>query len=183
MSNLKTASIEARKSEEQEIILGMGKFTVADIDIALTKGGGQFVVEREFRQIEADGMKAYGEDMIVIDREQPKLTVNQLSILTTADFTKLYSALQSKVVSEGGTGVEITSTDDLTIGAASYVPVTWTGVTNKGKKVIITLEKAINLENIDWSLVDKSEVINKLTYTGVAPKGETKAKWSVKFVK
>lgn len=182
MSKEARTQAQGRAVENQEIILGMGKFTIGDIDIALTRGGGQFLVEREIRNIEADGMKAYGEDMLVIDREQPKLIMNQLSILTDADFTKLYCALKSTPLSEEETGIAISSTDDLVIKTESYVTVKWTGVTNKGKKVVIELAKAINLENIDWALVDKSEVINKLTYTGVAPKGKTKAEWTVKFL-
>ena len=39
----------------QKIILGKGVFSIGDTPIALTRGGGQFTVEREVRQIEADG--------------------------------------------------------------------------------------------------------------------------------
>ena len=42
--------------------------------------------------------------------------------------------------------------------------ITYTGKTREGKPVKITVKDAINLENIDWEMQDKSEVINKLTY-------------------
>ena len=37
------------------IILGAGKFYIGETLVALTRGGGQFTVEREYREINADG--------------------------------------------------------------------------------------------------------------------------------
>lgn len=171
----------------QEIILGYGKFYIDEQEIALTRGGGQFTVEREYRVIEADGMKAAGKDMIVIDREQPKLTVNALSIFVDADLTKYYPAMKSEQVTPdgGGTGVEISAKPGLEISSETdgdYHKVKWVGKTNKGKGVIIVIEDAVNLENIDWSLVDKDEVLQTLTYTGTADVDAKQAKYSVTFV-
>lgn len=172
----------------QEIILGYGKFYIDEQEIALTRGGGQFVVEREYRIIEADGMKAAGKDMIMIDREQPKLTVNALSIFVDADLTKYYPAMQSQTVSPdgGGTGIEISAKPGLEISSEvnsnDYHTVKWVGKTNKGKGVIIVIEDAVNLENIDWSLVDKDEVLQTLTYTGTADVDAKQAKYTVTFV-
>ena len=39
----------------ESIILGDGVFAVNGTDIALTRGGGQFLIEREYREIPADG--------------------------------------------------------------------------------------------------------------------------------
>lgn len=172
----------------QEIILGYGKFFIDEQEIALTRGGGQFTVEREYRIIEADGMKAAGKDMIVIDREQPKLTVNALSIFVDADLTKYYPAMKSEEVTPdaGGTGIKITATDELVVSnnesTGDYHTVKWVGKTNKGKGVIIEIEDAVNLENIDWSLIDKDEVLQTLTYTGTADLDVKQAKYSVTFV-
>lgn len=181
MSEVKTNMIQSKSSTSQEIILGLGKFSIDDIEILLTRGGGTFTVEREYREIEADGMKAAGKDMITIDREQPKLTMNILSILTKADLTKLYPALKSEEVSREQ-GVKITSNDDLVIQETDYHKVTWTGVTNKGTGVKIEIENAINLENINWELVDKSEVIQALTYTGVAEMEDKRCKWNITWL-
>lgn len=179
MSEVKTSMIQSKSSTSQEIILGLGKFSIDDIEILLTRGGGTFTVEREYREIEADGMKAAGKDMITIDREQPKLTMNILSILTKADLTKLYPALESSVESEN---VEIVSNENLVIQESDYHKVTWVGKTNKGTGVKIEIENAINLENINWELADKSEVIQTLTYTGVANMEDKRCKWKITWL-
>ena len=183
MSEVKTSVTQGRAvAPSQEIILGLGKFAIDDIEVLLTRGGGSFTVEREYREIEADGMKAAGKDMITIDREQPKLLMNMLSILTKADLTKLYPALKSTQVSTPAEGIKITSNDDLVIQEADYHKVTWVGVTNKGTGVKIEIENAINLENINWELVDKSEVIQALTYTGVAEMDAKRCSWSITWL-
>ena len=168
----------------QEIILGYGKFFIDDTEVALTRGGGSFTVEREYRIIEADGMKGAGKDMIVIDREQPKLTMNALSIFTGADLTKFYPAMTSEEVAtpteEAGT--KITANDGLIIGASDYKKVKWVGKTNKNKGIVIVIEDAINLENIDWSLVDKEEVIQTLTFSGTAAMDVKQCKYSVTWL-
>lgn len=172
-----------QKSEiVQHIILGLGKFMIDDIPVLLTRGGGQFIVEREYRIMEADGMKSAGKDMIVIDREQPKLTMNMLSIFTGADLTKLYPATKSTKVTGDDAGTEITATDGLVISDEDYHKVTWIGKTNKGRPVKIEIGNAINLENIDWTLVDKDEVIQVLTYTGTADLDIKQCEWKVKFL-
>lgn len=175
------ADIQPKAGETQSIILGLGKFSIDDVDIALTRGGGQFLVEREYRVMEADGLKAAGKNMILIDREQPKLTMNALSILQGADISKLYPAVKNSVGSLPAS-VKIDATVGLTIKPEDYHTVKWTGVTNEGKGIIITIEDAINLENIDWSLVDKDEVVQALTYTGTADMTTKQAKWSIDFL-
>ena len=44
--------------------------------------------------------------------------------------------------------------------------VKWTGKTKGGRSVVIKIYNAINLENFDWSLADKDEVVAALTFTG-----------------
>lgn len=167
---------------KQEIILGLGKFMIDDVEIALTRGGGSFVLEREYRSIEADGMKATGKDMIVIDREQPKLTMNALSIFTGADLTKFYPAMESEEVATPSAGTKITSALGLRIKEADYHAVSWVGQTNKGQAVKISIANAVNLENIDWSLVDKEEAIQTLTFTGTAEMDVKQCDWSIEFL-
>lgn len=38
-----------------KILLGTGVFSVGGVALGLTRGGGSFVVEREFRELGADG--------------------------------------------------------------------------------------------------------------------------------
>lgn len=157
------------------IILGNGVFSIDETDIALTRGGGQFVVEREYRDIEADGDRGTVKGRTQIDKSVPKLTMNQLSIIP-ADFADYYPGI--KVTSSGSTKI----TGKSGIETDDYKTVKWTGKTKEGKAVIITIKNAINLENIDWTLADKDEVIQALTYVGTYEEGEDAEPWEVEFV-
>ena len=42
-------------SNPQKLLLGHGVYSIGDVPVGLTRGGGQFVVEKEYRNIEADG--------------------------------------------------------------------------------------------------------------------------------
>ena len=81
-----------------EILLGVGKFYLgtssADATmIALTRGGGSFVVEREFREINADGDPGLVEGRIVKEAGRPKLKLIALQWLTKVN--TLYSCVKS----------------------------------------------------------------------------------------
>lgn len=158
------------------IILGHGIFSIAGIDIGATKGGGQFTVEREFKEIEADGDKGPVKGRISKDKSIPKLTVNALEVIAE-DFNKYYSALS---VAKEENKITITGKD--AIEESDYQTVTWTGKDNKGKAVIITLENAINLENIDWALQPKDEIINSLTYVGTYEEDSDVEPWKIEIL-
>ena len=66
-----------------EILLGLGVFAIDGTDVALCRGGGQFTVEREFRDIAADGDKGSVKGRVVIDTERAKLKMNVLTMLTS----------------------------------------------------------------------------------------------------
>lgn len=79
-----------------EIILGVGKFKIGTSAedakaVALTRGGGSFVVEREFREINADGDPGLVEGRIVKDTARPKLKLVALQWLTKV--SDLYSCV------------------------------------------------------------------------------------------
>lgn len=78
----------------KEILLGLGVFAIDGTDVALVRGGGQFTVEREFRDITADGDKGSVKDRVVIDAERAKLTMNVLTMLTS--IKSMYPALTEK---------------------------------------------------------------------------------------
>ena len=70
------------------------------------------------------------------------------------------------------------------ISEDDYKIVKWTGKTKQGKGVIITLKNAINLENLDWTLQDKDEVIQSLTYVGTYAEDDMENEpWDVEFIK
>ena len=75
-----------------EILLGLGVFAIDGTDIALVRGGGSFKVEREFRDIPADGDKGSVKDRIALDAERPKLSMNVLTMITS--LKALYPALK-----------------------------------------------------------------------------------------
>lgn len=75
-----------------EIMTGVGLFYIEDTPVALTRGGGKFSAEREFREIGADGDRGPVKDRIVIDRERATLTMNTLQILT--NIAELYPAME-----------------------------------------------------------------------------------------
>ena len=75
----------------KEILLGLGAFAIDGTDVALVRGGGQFTVEREFRDIAADGDKGSVKDRVVIDTERAKLKLNVLTMLTS--IKAMYPAL------------------------------------------------------------------------------------------
>ena len=161
-------------------VLGYGVFSVGGVDIALTRGGGQFTIERNYKEVLADG--DYGPVMgrIRKDGSRAKLTVRALEIIS-ANIPKMYPAVSLDTTTVSGTA---TITGAVDIVTADYNDVVFTGKTASGKSVIITLEDAINLENIDWPLIDKDEVVAELTYTAAyteATRG-TVEPWSVDFV-
>lgn len=158
------------------ILLGDGVFSIAGVDVALTKGGGKWSVEREYKPIEADGDMGPVKGRIRKLKSVAKLVMNALEIIPT-DMSKYYPAMTVTSVAASDT---ITGAED--IEDTDYNTVTWTGVTIDGIEVVITLENAINLENIEWELVDKEEVIPELTYTAAYLSTARKTEpWNVVF--
>lgn len=87
------------KAGNEEIILGVGKFyvgaTSADAKlVGLTRGGGSFVVEREYRDINADDDPGSVKDRISKDTGRPKLKLNALQWLSKV--ADLYPCVTTK---------------------------------------------------------------------------------------
>lgn len=88
-----TIDIAGSDTGASEIMLGAGVFYIGGTAIALTRGGGSFTVEREFREINADGDRGPVEGRIELDRSVAKLTMNALTILSRV--ADLYPAMGS----------------------------------------------------------------------------------------
>lgn len=88
-----TVEINGQSAGAGEIMLGAGIFYVGNTALALTRGGGQFVVEREYREINADGDRGPVKDRIEMDASRASLTMNTLQILTR--LTDLYPAIET----------------------------------------------------------------------------------------
>ena len=87
------------KAGNEEIVLSVGKFYVgADSATAklvgLTRGGGSFVVEREYRDINADDDPGSVEGRISKDTGRPKLKLNALQWLSKV--ADLYPCITTK---------------------------------------------------------------------------------------
>ena len=159
------------------IILGEGVFSVNDVDIALTRGGGVFSIEREYRLIEADMDKGPVIGRVRLVRSSAKLSLNALELLPS-NLTKFYPAM---TLTDATVKDVLTAAADIVAG--DFTKVTWTGTTKAGKEVYIELTKAINLENLEWNLLDKDEIVPQITYTAAYTDGVATEPWKVEFVK
>lgn len=161
------------KVTAEKIMLGHGVVTVGSKPLGLTRGGGVFTVERDIREIEADGDMGAVKGRITIDKEVAKLTVNALELFNAEDMSLYYPAIK---ITDG----EMTST--LKIVAGDYSDITWEGKTKDGKSVTIEIDNAINLENLEWALEDKNEVVPSLGFTGTyEEEARDTPHWRVKF--
>lgn len=157
----------------EKVLLGYGIFKVGDTPVGLTRGGGSFAVETEYRQIEADGDYGPVEDRITIDSQVAKLKLNALTAFSAEDMKKHYPGL---VETDG------TVTATLKIATDDYHSISWEGQTLDGKPVIINLENAINLGNIEFTLEDKNEVIPELEFTATYKENtRNTAPWGVVY--
>jgi hypothetical protein len=165
----------------EKILLGMGVVTVGTTPIGLTRGGSVFVVEREYRNIEADGDKGPVKGRQVIDSENAKLTVNALELFSAADMTKYYPAMKITPDSET-TPTKNTMTSTLQIVEGDYNDVKWVGKTKDGKAVTIIVENALNMGNLEWTLEDKNEVVPSLEFTATYDEAtKDTPPWNVDF--
>lgn len=81
-----------------EIILGAGKLFIGTSSttataVGLTRGGGSFKVEREYREIKADGDPGAVEGRIVQEEGRPKLKMKLLEFITKV--SSVYSGMVS----------------------------------------------------------------------------------------
>lgn len=76
-----------------EIILGVGIFEIDDVKVGLTRGGGKFSVQREYREINADGDRGPVEGRIEMTGSRATLTMNVLQILT--NMKALYGSIET----------------------------------------------------------------------------------------
>lgn len=164
-----------------KILLGYGVVTVGSTPIGLTRGGSVFAVEREVREIAADGDYGPVKGRIVIDREVAKLTVNALELFNATDMDLYYPGITITPDPEV-TPTKQVMKSTLSIVSGDYNDVKWVGKTKDGKAVTITVEDALNMDNLEWSLEDKNEVVPSLVFTGTYDEStRTTPPWKVEF--
>jgi len=169
------------KTTAEKILLGYGVVTVGTLPVGLTRGGSSFSVEREYREIEADGDRGPVKGRIEIDREVAKLNVNALELFSHDEMVKYYPGMMVTPDSEVTPTIQ-TLRSTLKIALGDYNDVTWVGKTKDGKPVTIKIEDAINMENIEWTLEDKNEVVPSLGFTATYDEAtRDTAPWNVDF--
>ena len=84
-------SIDDTVTGAGSIVLGAGIFYVDGTAVGLTRGGGKFTVEREFREINADGDRGPVEGRVVMEGSRATLSMNALTWL--GDFADLFPAI------------------------------------------------------------------------------------------
>lgn len=162
----------------EKIVLGEGVVAIDSVDIGLTRGGGQFTVTPEFRQVNADGDRGPVKGRIRKVGSVATMVVRALELIPE-NLQKLYAA--TKLTTDAGS---TTFTGAPDVQESDYHTVTWTGRTIDGKAVVITLENAINLEALDWTMAEKDEVVPQLTFTATYDEKDrlgSKEPWSVTF--
>lgn len=160
-----------------KILLGFGVVSVGATPIGLTRGGSAFIVEREIRNIEADGDRGPVKGRIVIDTEIAKLTVNALELFTATDMTKYYPG-----ITVTPDGLKNTMTSSFVIAEGDYNDIKWVGKTKDGKAVTINIQNALNLSNLEWTLEDKNEVVPALEFTATYDEAaKDTPPWNVEF--
>lgn len=164
----------------EKIMLGCGVVSVGGFPIGLTRGGSSFVVEREYRNIEADCDRGPVKGRVVIDTEVSKLTVNALEPFAMDEIKRYYPALDLDTSNENYDSI----TGTLSVVAGDYNDVTFVGKTKDGKAVTIEVDDALNLSNLELGLEEKSEVVASMEFTGHYDESARETPpWRVKFAK
>lgn len=169
-----------RDAQPKNILLGEGVFLIDDKIIGLTKGGGTFTVEYEYIPIEADGDTKKVKGRIQKYSALPKLTMNKLELLS--NFDMYHPGIEIDTESKEGYAIikgtgEIDEEND-------YHKVSFKGLTKDRREVVITIDEAINLENMELPLNPKDQVVDKATFEGVEVEDEewpVKEGWSIEY--
>ena len=168
------------KTTAEKIMLGCGVVSVGGVPLGLTRGGSTYTVEREYREIAADCDRGPVKGRIVIDTERARLNVKALEPFAMDEIARYWPGLTVDTAESTYDSV----TGNLTIAAGDYNDVTFVGQTKDGKAVTIELDDAINMENLEWALEDKNEVIPELGFTATYDETtRTTPPWRVKFAK
>lgn len=162
------------------IVFGKGVFYIDETPLGLTRDGGTFSVEYNNRVINADGDRGTVKGRVVREEATAKMEINHLELLTS--FDKLHSGLK----------VDTTTKDGYTIIRGSgaiddtkdYHTVKFVGETKDGREVEVTVENAINLDNLSLEFKDKDDIVDKVTFTSTydhEAEDELDENWSITY--
>ena len=144
--------------KKSHVLLGLGILKIDDVNMGYSRGGGSFDVKPTYHTITADGDRGKHIGSVVKDQEIATLTMTMLELIPE-NMIKLFPALKSTTA----TGVT-TLEPDFEMKLTDYHKVEWIGKDKDGTAVDIILDSAINLDPISWSLKEKDEVTQKVTF-------------------
>lgn len=152
-----------RSANAKNIVFGQAVVLIDEKLIGLTRDGAKFSVEYEYRAIEADGDRAKVKGRIIKEKGIPKAEINHLELLTK--ITDMHPGLNvDTTTKEGYTVIRGTGKID---DEKDYHKIEIKGKTKDGRVCSAGIDKAINLENIEWEFKDKNDIIDKVTFEGV----------------
>ena len=164
----------------RDMILGEGVFSYGEAlsttltDIGAVRGGGILNITRTYRKREADGDFGFVKGRIAIDDEVATLTIRALEILPGA-LDDFYPAMTSSA----GASL-LTLTGNVEIASGDYKKVRFTGKTDGGNAVQVTLDNAINMAPLNWEFLDKDEVVPELVFTATSLEASTTSpSWTI----
>lgn len=132
--------------------------------IGPTRGGGNFKVERTYRNIEYDGQKGDTQGLTTVDDENATLTVKTLN----ASMNTFADKLPGAKITRDTTSKKITKIESGNLGIIpeeAYIKnVTLFGQKVGGKFVKITVQRALDKNGLDFSAVQKAEGEIELAY-------------------
>lgn len=160
-----------------DIILGEGVFMIGSANVGLTRGGGSFSVEREYRQIEADGDFGPVKGRIRKVRSTATLSFSALE-LSPENLLKFFPASRttdSTTFLKYWAAQTIDSTED-------YHTISFVGKNQAGKQVKVTINNAINMGNLELNMTDKEELLAEVTFTATYTEEDREIEpWEILF--
>lgn len=100
----------SRNGDPKKILLGQGIFKIGTTTVGLTRGGGQFTLEREYRPIQADGDKGMVKGRIQQEGSSPKLKFTSLEVISPL-LENYYPGLATTITATAGNNVYTVSTN------------------------------------------------------------------------
>ena len=150
----------------RNVIMGAGAVyfnygTVSEVCIGATQGGATFTVEREFRDLEQDGVLGKIKGLRTKTKINPMLKVNALELNTT-NFPKYYAGF---TLDTGAVEYD-KLTEDVSIETSDYIDnVAIVAETFDGQDVIIILKNVLGDGAIEMALENQSEVVPEVTFS------------------
>ncbi|SHH36113.1 hypothetical protein [Clostridium grantii] len=146
--------------------------------VGSTQGEGKFNRKVKYHDIERNGALGKEKGMSIKESVEITMSFGALNLIET-NMTKFFAGLESKVVD---TYTEITATEDLVL--SDYIDnVAFVGTDKAGKEIIIMIENATGLGDLEMKFKDKEEIVADVeltaTFDPLTPNCEP---WKIKYL-